>query len=149
MIDGVSANTTAAPATSGFADLGGDVFLQLLVAQLRYQNPMEPADATSMLQQTSQFTMVEKLHEIAAMQQQLINMSELSAALDMVGRSVQAIGSDGQLITAVVNGMRFSPEGVILEVDGVDVPMANVISVNDASAGGSEGTNDGGGEPPA
>ena len=156
MIDGVTSTSSAPTTGGGLGDLGSDVFLQLLVAQLRYQNPMEPADATTMLQQTSQFTMVETLQGIADTQQQLMNMSQLSAGLDMVGKEVQAIGFDGLLVTDTVEGVRFSPEGVILELPGeTEVPLANVISVNLAddpvveSAAVEEGTDDGGGDSSA
>lgn len=146
MIDGVTSSGAAASNTGGLGDLGSDVFLQLLVAQLRYQNPMEPADATSMLQQTSQFTMVETLQGIADTQQQLINMSQLSAGLDMVGNEVEAVGYDGLIVNDVVDGVRFAPEGVILELGGgTEVPLANVISVNVVA----EGSSDGGGESAA
>ncbi len=146
MIDGVTSSGAAASSTGGLGDLGSDVFLQLLVAQLRYQNPMEPADATSMLQQTSQFTMVETLQGIADTQQQLINMSQLSAGLDMVGNEVEAVGYDGLIVNDVVDGVRFAPEGVILELGGgTEVPLANVISVNVVA----EGSSDGGGESAA
>ena len=164
MIDGVSSASAAPTTGGGLGGLGSDVFLQLLVAQLRYQNPMEPADATTMLQQTSQFTMVETLQGIAETQQQLMNMSQLSAGLDMVGKEVEAIGFDGLLVVDLVEGVRFSPDGVILELPGdIEVPLANVISVNvtedpvvesggydePGADGTGEGTDDGGGDPPA
>ena len=146
MIDGVTSTSASASSAGGLGDLGSDVFLQLLVAQLRYQNPMEPADATTMLQQTSQFTMVETLQGIADTQQQLINMSQLSAGLDMVGNEVEAVGYDGLIVNDVVDGVRFAPEGVILELGGgTEVPLANVISVNVVA----EGSSDGGGETAA
>jgi len=48
-------------------DLGDkDTFLKLLVAQLKYQNPMEPVDSSQFMAQTAQFTMVEKLEAMAA-----------------------------------------------------------------------------------
>jgi len=41
--------------------IGKDMFLKLLVAQLKYQNPMEPVDSSQFMAQTAQFTMAEKL----------------------------------------------------------------------------------------
>ena len=45
--------------------LDQDTFLKLLVAQMKYQDPSNPADATQFLTQTAQFTQVEKLGAIA------------------------------------------------------------------------------------
>jgi flagellar basal-body rod modification protein FlgD len=145
MIDSVSAISTGAARTSGnsLGSLDSDVFLQLMVAQLRYQNPMEPTDATAMMQQTAQFTTVETLQAISETQQQLMNMAQLSTALDMVGKRVEAIGFDGLRKEGDVTGVRFSIDGVILEMDGTDIPLVNVVSVNQPPpAEGGEGGDD-------
>ena len=70
-----SAMPSTKPATTPSADDSGnntlnqDTFLTLLVAQLKYQDPMNPADSTEFLSQTAQFTQVEKLGQIADMMQ--------------------------------------------------------------------------------
>jgi flagellar basal-body rod modification protein FlgD len=52
-----------------------DVFLQLLVAQLRTQNPLEPQKGTEFVTQLAQFNTLEQLiairSELAALRQQL------------------------------------------------------------------------------
>ena len=135
MVDAIT-GTGPAPSPSGTGGLGNldsDMFLELMIAQLRYQNPLEPTDASSMMQQTAQFTMVETLQTIADTQQQLMNMSQLSTALNMVGKQIEAIGFDGLPTEGLVSGIRFTVDGAILEMDnGADVPLVNVLSVTDA-----------------
>jgi Flagellar hook capping protein - N-terminal region len=53
------------PTTEPNDRLGKDAFLQLLVAQLKYQNPLSPMDGTEFVAQTAQLTMTEKLSELA------------------------------------------------------------------------------------
>ena len=53
------ASTTAA------TDESKEMFLQLMVAQLRYQDPMNPADSSEFLAQNAQFTALEKMQEVA------------------------------------------------------------------------------------
>ncbi len=135
MVDAVTATGTAPPPASsgGLGALDADVFLQLMLAQLRYQNPLEPTDTSAMMQQTAQFTMVETLQAISENQQQLMNMSQLSTALAMVGKQVEAIGFDGLPTAGLVSGIRFSVDGAILEMEnGADVPLVNVLSVTEA-----------------
>jgi len=41
-----------------------DVFMQLLVAQLKYQNPMNPADGVEFMTQLTQFSQLEQMVSI-------------------------------------------------------------------------------------
>ena len=40
-----------------------DVFMKLLVAQLKYQNPMNPADGVEFMSQLTQFSQLEQMTE--------------------------------------------------------------------------------------
>lgn len=134
MITGVSAvdNTAVSSGPSGLQALGSDAFLKLLVAQLRYQNPLQPTDPSSMLAQTAQFTTVETLQTIAEAQRSLMQLHEAVGSIGMIGRSVTAFGPDGETITGTVSKVRFGPEGVVLTVGDAEVPLGQVI---EASAG--------------
>jgi flagellar basal-body rod modification protein FlgD len=60
-----STATIAAPSTSANlatarALASKDMFLQLLVAQLKYQNPENPADGTQFVTQLAQFSQLEQ-----------------------------------------------------------------------------------------
>ena len=55
-----------------------DTFLKLLVAQLKYQDPTNPTDATQFMSQTAQFTMVEKLDALSTLDQQVLDASRRS-----------------------------------------------------------------------
>ena len=47
------------------------MFLQLLVAQMRYQDPMNPTDSSQFLSQSAQFTALEKMQDVADQTAQL------------------------------------------------------------------------------
>jgi flagellar basal-body rod modification protein FlgD len=53
------ATNKATSTTDGLANK--DVFMQLLVAQLKNQNPMNPADGTQFLTQLAQFSELEQV----------------------------------------------------------------------------------------
>src|SRR5690554_3452180 len=138
MIDGpaaaYSANTTnPASAASALGGLGSDAFLKLLVAQLRYQNPAQPTDPSAMLGQTAQFTMVETLQTLANIQRELMAFQEAVGAMGMIGREVTAVGFDGNPVTGTVEKVRFTPEGILLTIDGVELPMASVLEASTGS----------------
>ena len=83
--------TQAAPASTGTNEsnqLNENTFLQLLVAQMKYQDPLSPTDSTQFLTQTAQFTEVSTLQQIEQDQQSIQHTNELLAASGMVGRGV-------------------------------------------------------------
>ena len=62
--DGYQAAATPS-STSASSDLPGkDAFLKLLVAQIKYQNPLNPADGVQFLSQLAQFSQLEQLINI-------------------------------------------------------------------------------------
>jgi flagellar basal-body rod modification protein FlgD len=60
-----SSSSTASTATSAInKDLNKNTFLQLLVAQLKYQDPMNPADGVQFLTQLTGFSQLEQTMQI-------------------------------------------------------------------------------------
>jgi len=84
-------NTTEQPAPSQARrddQFGQDTFLKLLVAQLKFQDPLNPTDSTEFLSQTAMLTQLETLQKIADQQETQSSNSQLLAASTMVGRRV-------------------------------------------------------------
>lgn len=75
----------AAGASAGTAEK--EAFLQLLVAQIRHQNPLEPMDGIEFLTELAQFSELEQLaairQELGALRRELARSSEA----DSGGRS--------------------------------------------------------------
>ncbi len=65
--------------------LKADDFMRLLVAQLRYQDPSNPADTSMMMQQTASMAMIERVNEMASaastMSTSAQNLSEANTKL--------------------------------------------------------------------
>lgn len=101
MISAVSST----PGTSGGAGTGAnaavmggalnkDAFMQLLVAQMRHQDPLNPADGTAMASQLAQFSSLEQLINIGdALRTQadgsagIVAAMDRTAALAMIGKT--------------------------------------------------------------
>lgn len=85
--------------------MGKDEFLQLLVAQLRNQDPINPMNPEQMAAQLAQFSSVEQLMAIreeleghAALQASAIQASAAASAVELVGREVLAAGNRFTLV---------------------------------------------------
>ncbi len=108
---------------------GKDTFLKLLVAQLRFQNPLAPKDGSEFLAQTAQFTMVEKLESLSKETAELAAAGRSQSATAMLGRSVTYRDDSGTSRTGVVTSARFTIDGPLLRVGSHEVPLANVEEV--------------------
>jgi flagellar basal-body rod modification protein FlgD len=127
--------TTATPSSSS-ADLSStskvdkDMFLKLMVAQLKNQDPMNPTDSSQFLAQTAQFTSLEKLTDVADQTSQALSAQLAFGASGLVGRSVTYTGADGAEKTGTVSTVSFTGNGPMLGIDGSDVALNSVTGVS-------------------
>lgn len=82
----VTSTTTSASSKTSTDDK--DMFLKLLIAQMKYQDPSNPTDSTQYLSQMASFTQVEKLEAIADSQAAMATTSQLATAVSMVGSTI-------------------------------------------------------------
>ena len=74
--------------------LGQDAFMQLLVTQLKNQDPTQPQDSSQFVAQLAQFTSLEKL---TSMNQALTALSSIDASLGKITQLLSKI--DGSVTT--------------------------------------------------
>ncbi len=83
-------NPTPTATNSGTA-LGKDAFLQLLVTQMKNQNPLDPQDNTAFVAQLAQFSSLESMQNLTSTVDSIATSYKSSQALQassLVGRSV-------------------------------------------------------------
>lgn len=134
-VDGINgvggAGSGSAPRTvdNPGALLDRDAFLKLLVAQLKYQDPTKPADASQMLAQSAQLTMVDRLNEMAEAFNASASVERLTLAGTLVGKQVAFVGENGQMLSAKVQAVRLDGDELTLEAGGWSVPLGAVSAV--------------------
>jgi flagellar basal-body rod modification protein FlgD len=125
----LAATTAKTGTTAASQTMDKDLFLKLLVAQLKYQDPTNPADTSSFMAQTAQFTMVEKLTEVASGQQQLASAQLMLGATSLIGRTVTYTAADGKDVTGVVTSATISGSSPTVRVGNTDVALSSVMEV--------------------
>ena len=123
--------TSTSGSTNGTADK--DMFLQLLVAQMRYQDPMNPTDSSQFLAQSAQFTALEKMQDVADQTAKLLSAQMAFGASGLVGKQVTWVDSDGANQSGTVNGVTFGVDGPVLSANGSTFPITSLLSVNDGT----------------
>ena len=106
-----------------------DAFMQILVAQMKYQDPLEPTSNTEYISQYATFSQVEQLSNMA-------NAMSLSRASEMVGKTVtiSQTNEDGTTseIQGVVDFVTYSGNKAYVNVNGVAYDVENVTSILDS-----------------
>lgn len=130
-ISGVIGSTGAAQTKPTEETSGGkDMFMKMLVAQLRYQNPMSPTDGGQYMSQMAMFTQVEKLGQMVEAQQAQQVWQQRLTAESLVGRQVTGTDSDAQVHTGVVISVTFGTGDPTLTLaDGSRLAIGDVSTV--------------------
>ena len=152
-----SAGAVAQEAKAGGL-MGKDEFLQLLVAQLKNQDPMNPMNSEEFASQLAQFSSVEQLIEIndtlagqEGMNAAVVEIMNASSALGVIGKEVLATGdtvevrgSGSESVTIGVDGAGGAGVLRILDQDGKEVgtrelghvgPGRQEIALGEAASG--------------
>ncbi len=127
----VETDTQASLKKANSSDKNGmdkDAFLQLLVAQMQYQDPLEPTSNTEYISQYAQFSQVEQIQNLAA-------TSELARASSLVGQEVyiKTTSSNGKqnLLYGKVDYVVFENNKAYLAIDESLYSLDDLDSVVD------------------
>lgn len=97
---GVSTAAAASEVAKDKLSENFDTFLNLLVAQLQNQDPLEPTETEQFVQQLVQFSQVEQQIETNGSLEQLLdlqNANQAATAINYLGSTVEALGNTGPL----------------------------------------------------
>lgn len=95
-----SSTSTDTASATGTSALGKDAFLQLLVTQMKNQDPLSPQDNTQFVSQLAQFSSLESMNNLSSTVGTISTTFQSSQALQasaLVGRSVTVEASTAQL----------------------------------------------------
>jgi flagellar basal-body rod modification protein FlgD len=96
-VTGTTGTNTAAASMKKTTGMDKNDFLQLLVTQLKSQDPLNPQDSSQFVAQLAQLTQVEQMYNINSNLQNLLssqnNFSSISA-LSIIGKDITTVGSD-------------------------------------------------------
>jgi len=139
---GTTTNAQTTTATKGKSNLGKDDFLKLMMAQMKYQDPMNPMDGTAFSAQLAQFSSLEQLTNINTSLTNSLNANLMLAESVNNTMSATLIGKDVKLSNTTIQnaGQDSASLGYTLPGDAVSVKIsiyneagALVKTIEDAS----------------
>jgi len=129
-ITSVSALTENNPKpTNPTAGLGRDAFMQLLLAQLRNQDPLKPMEDRDFIAQLAQFNVLEQMQALNEAVQTLVLTQGLTEGSSLIGKRIKATGQEGATVEGVVSAASVSQGRVLLHIGDKSVPLIQVVEV--------------------
>ncbi len=142
LVGSVASNSAATSLTSESSLVGKEDFLKLLVTQLQYQDPLNPAESTEFTSQLAQFSSLEQLTnvnenlEYLQLYQASINNAQ---TVDFIGKTVTASGNTVNVSDGVSENISFElPEdaaSVTISIYDASGELAGTIEAGDLSKG--------------
>lgn len=119
------------PTKSSIYGLGKDDFMKMFLAQLKNQDPTQPADDKAMVTEMAQFTMIDTLQQVAT----ALAGTQLAQSSAMIGRHIQGLDADGKAVSGTVDRIVQSADaGLVLMVGSQAVKPGGVQIVTDATS---------------
>ncbi|MBX3099293.1 MAG: flagellar hook capping protein [Salinibacterium sp.] len=113
--------------------MDGEMFLQLLVAQLRAQDPSSPMDTNAMMTQTAQLASMEQLTTMSNLSQESFSLQMRMAASGLIGKEVGYIDSDGTQQKGIATSVSFADSIPTVTIGDKSVRLDVISGVTTAS----------------
>lgn len=117
---------------TGTSELGQDAFLQLMMKQLQYQDPLNPMDNTQMLQQQAQFTQIAELQKLNS---SVNDSNQFMQASSLIGKTVNITNPDNpvEILEGKVTEAKINSSGTSIVLDGdKEYPLDTLLSIKNS-----------------
>jgi len=109
--------------------MDSEMFMKLLVTQLKNQDPSTPMDTNAMMSQTTQLAMMEQVTAQTTTANENFSLQMRIAASNLVGREVSYTGADGGEVTGTASSVSFAEAVPKVTVGGKEVALDLVSGI--------------------
>lgn len=129
-----STSSTSSSSTNQVASktkaLTSDDFIQMMIAQLQHQDPMQPTTNSELMSQMSQISQLQSNTSLQSTLKTLASQSQIGAAGAMIGKTVAGLDDTDKAVQGVVTSVRVEGESIYLELDsGKKLGLSRVTSI--------------------
>jgi flagellar basal-body rod modification protein FlgD len=118
----VGATTDTSKLVNASSSMGKDDFLRLLVAQLKYQDPMKPMEDKDFMGQMAQFSSLEQINNLAQSMEGMRASNQVSQSVALIGHSVTYVDAKtGLEATGVVDSVALAGGTIGVRVGGITI----------------------------
>ncbi|MGY8666533.1 flagellar hook assembly protein FlgD [Bradyrhizobium sp. UFLA05-109] len=131
--DTTSTQSTSTGSTTSTATNTVDynTFLQLLVAEMKNQDPTSPMDTSQYMSQFAQFSTVEQAVQTNSKLDSLLSSSALSQADGLIGHTASYTDSSGTTVSGKIASVSINTDGAVATFeDGTRIPVGAGLTVS-------------------
>ena len=129
--DTARSQTTSSTTTTSSTSVDYNTFLQLLVAQMKNQDPTNPMDTAQYMSQFAQLSTVEQAMQTNAKLDALLSSQSLSQADGLIGKTVSFTDSTGASFSGKVVSISINSDGAIATLeDGTKVGVGPGLTIS-------------------
>ena len=108
-----------------------DMMMELLLTQLRHQDPLNPMDGVQFTQQLAQLQLLSETMELRSEVVAVGEVARLSVPLTLLGRNISGVDAvTGDVVTGVVDAVDWHGDQMSLRVGDRVVDLCDVVSVS-------------------
>ena len=126
-------STNSSSSTSNTSSTGVDynTFLQLLIAEMKNQDPTNPMDTSQYMSQFAQLSTVEQAMQTNTKLDSLLSSQSLSQADGLIGKTVSFTDSTGATFTGKVAAISINSNGSVATLqDGTKVAVGPGLTIS-------------------
>ena len=132
--DTTSTNSTSSTSSSSTPSSSGvdyNTFLQLLIAEMKNQDPTNPTDTSQYMSQFAQLSTVEQAMQTNTKLDSLLSSQSLSQADGLIGKNVSFTDSTGASFSGKVVSVAINGDGSIATLqDGTKVAVGPGLTIS-------------------
>jgi len=121
-----TSQTTTADERMG---ISRDAFMQLLLAQMRYQDPLSPMEDRDFIAQLAQLNTLEQLEQLNESLATFMGQQSLLRGAELIGKTIRGTTAQGEYVEGIVVAVRASGADVVVSLGDKDVPLKDVTQV--------------------
>ncbi len=111
------------------SQVGQDQFMQLMVTQLRNQDPLEPVKQQDFLGQLAQFSSLAGIEKLNTNFAESLKFQQLSQGGALVGSRVEYANAQGELKTGLIDSSRVLNGNLKFQIGDDTVDLSDITGV--------------------
>ncbi len=126
-----SSSTSSTSSTSSSNSVDYNTFLQLLIAEMKNQDPTNPMDTSQYMSQFAQLSTVEQATLTNSKLDSLLSSQALTQADGLIGRNVSFTDTTGAAVTGKIASVSINSDGSVATLeDGTKVAIGPGLTLS-------------------